>query len=107
MIRNITGKVWAMNNDIVRIYDFLCNKQDNRLGISELNKVLYIPVRNIKFALRSLELAGDIAVNKIDGKKIFKIIDNENDKRQNAGNADENAAGAKKKGDLPHAIIKW
>jgi len=107
------NKPWGRQGDTVKLFLFLLSRADDtgtiNMSIKDLAKAIGVCCSSkIKFSLRQLEYSGNLTIEKINGKRTYKISTNEkNDKKPNAGSTDENAAGAGKRGSLPHVSRKW
>jgi len=110
----IQNRPWGRQSGTVSLFMFLLSNADDtgivNMSIKDMARGAGICCMNkIKFSLRQLEYSANLEIIKVDGKRTYKINTNdENDKIEDARNESENTApGTKKKGGLPHAIIKW
>ena len=109
----IQNKPWGRQSGTVSLFMFLLSNADNEdivnMSIKDMARGAGICCSSkIKFSLRQLEFSGNLTIEKINGKRIFKINTNdENAKVKDAGSTGETAApGTGKKGSLPHSFIK-
>jgi len=107
----IKSKQWSKDAYTVHLYIYLlCNVDEAgqfRSGLKQISENTGMPIYIAKRCLNRLELSEDLTMKTENSKWLFTLnINDENDKRQNAGNADENAAGTGKRGNIPHSFVK-
>ena len=62
-----------MKDRTAKVFDYLCSKENNLLGIAEINKETRVDVPFVRLALKFLQDSGDLQIVRINGKKTFVI----------------------------------
>ena len=71
------SRPWGRQSDTVHLFIFLLSRADDRgeidINIQGMQKGMgACCLRKVKFCLRQLELSGNLTMQKIEGKKIYK-----------------------------------
>jgi len=109
----IKSKQWSKDAYTVHLYIYLlCNVDEAgqfRSGLKQISENAGMPIYIIKRCLNRLELSNDVTMKTEKSKWLFTLnINNENDKRQNAGSGDDaSTIGTKRQGSLPHIFTRW